>query len=325
MQDSSVAVIVRTKDRPRFLERALANIAEQTYPQIHTVVVNDGGDPALVDRLVEESALTDTQVIHHETNLGMEVASNVGIRASESTFIAIHDDDDLWEPTFLEKTVVALQKNADVMVVVRTDEYFERITENGFEFVESRPFWEYLQGVNVIDYFRINRAVPIGILYRRSLLEEVGYYKETLPVVGDWEFNIRVASAHPVLFLDENLAHWSKRLDASGTDSNSVYAAANQHKYYDARVRSDAVRDHLAQGAHPAPYFYNAHLANEVQEAVLQSHGLLHEVLEKLDRIEAKQQEQDERLARMERALSLKNRVSSLASKIQRFNPRGGQ
>ena len=34
MQDSSVAVIVRTKDRPRFLERALANIAEQTYPQI---------------------------------------------------------------------------------------------------------------------------------------------------------------------------------------------------------------------------------------------------------------------------------------------------
>lgn len=317
MQDSSVAVIVRTKDRPHFLERALRNISDQTYSHVKTWVINDGGDSAVVDRIVSASPINDVEVIHHPTSLGMEVASNRGIAESDSTYIAIHDDDDLWEPTFLEKTVTALEKNHDVMVVVRTDEYFEKVTDNGFEFVESRPFWEYLQGVNVIDYFRINRAVPIGILYRRSLLTDIGEYKEDLPVVGDWEFNVRVASKYPVVFLDENLAHWSKRLDATGTDSNSVYAAANQHKYFDARVRSDAVREHLAQGAHPAPYFFNAHLANEVQDAVLHNDGLLQEVLRKLDRIEATQIEQNQRLERIEKALSIKSRAKSIVRKLK--------
>lgn len=319
---NSVAVIVRTKDRPRFLERALANIAAQTYPQVRTVVVNDGGDAATVDRLIEASALSNVQVIHHEISRGMEAASNVGIRACASEFIAIHDDDDLWEPTFLEKTVAALEENDDVMVVVRTDEYFEKITESGFEFVESVPFWENLQGMNVVDFFRINRAVPIGILYRRRLLEEIGYYNETLPVVGDWEFNVRVASKHKVLFLQENLAHWSKRLNATGTDSNSVYAAAQEHKFFDARVRSDAVRDHLAQGGHLGPYLYNAHLANEVQEAVHRSHGLLLDVLNRLERIEATQREQAARLERVERALSVRGRARTISTKLQRLAQR---
>lgn len=314
--NQSVTVIVRTKDRPRFLERALANIAEQTYPHVKTVVVNDGGDAQKVDQLVQASALKQVQVIHHEVSRGMEAASNAGIRACDSEFIAIHDDDDLWEPTFLEKTVAELEKTGDVMVVVRTDEYFEKITDSGFEFIESRPFWEYLQGVNVIDYFRVNRAVPIGILYRRRLLDELGYYVEDLPVVGDWEFNVRVATKYNVLFLNENLAHWSKRVDATGANANSVYAAAKEHKFFDARVRSDAVRDHLAQGAHMGPYLYNAHLANEVQEAVIHSHELLHEVLKKLDRVEETQREQAARLERVERALSVKGRVRSLGSTV---------
>lgn len=319
---NSVAVIVRTKDRPRFLERALANIAAQTYPQVKTVVVNDGGDAATVDRLIEASALSKVQVIHHEVSRGMEAASNVGIRACASEFIAIHDDDDLWEPTFLEKTVAALEENDDVMVVVRTDEYFEKITPSGFEFIESRPFWGNLQGMNVIDFFRINRAVPIGILYRRRLLDELGYYNENLPVVGDWEFNVRVASKHKVLFLQENLAHWSKRLNATGPDSNSVYAAAQEHKFFDARVRSDAVREHLAQGGHLGPYLYNAHLANEVQEAVHHSHALLLDVLNRLERIEATQREQAARLERVERALSVRGRVRTISAKLQRLAQR---
>ena len=41
---SSVAVIVRTKDRPVFLARALQNIAEQRYTQYTVYVVDDGGN-----------------------------------------------------------------------------------------------------------------------------------------------------------------------------------------------------------------------------------------------------------------------------------------
>lgn len=336
MTTSTVAIVVRTKDRPAFLTRALANIAEQTYPHYRVVVVNDGGAEAPVNAIVATAGLGDrVQVIHREGGDGMEAASNAGIRSSESDYIAVHDDDDLWEPTFLEKTVARLDETGAAMVTVRIDEYFEYFHENTgvFEPVESRPFWGFIQGVHAHDLFRINRAVPIGILHRRSLHDELGYFNEGLPVVGDWEFNLRVAARYPIEFIDENLAHWSKRLGATGASANSMVAGFDAHRHFDAVVRSEAVRQHLADGASPAPYLFAANLANEVQGAVdhaanLSGEGLelLRQIHERLDRIEATQRSQEERLARfeaaqgeqawrlarIEKALSVKDRVRSL-------------
>lgn len=38
-----VSIIVRTKDRPKLLKRALQSIAAQTYRPIEVALVNDGG------------------------------------------------------------------------------------------------------------------------------------------------------------------------------------------------------------------------------------------------------------------------------------------
>lgn len=342
MTTSTVAIIVRTKDRPAFLTRALANIAEQTYPHYKVVVVNDGGAEVPVEKIVKTAGLGDkVQVLHRAGGEGMEAASNAGIKASESDYIAIHDDDDLWEPKFLEKTVARLDETGAAMVTVRIDEYFERITDSGFEFERSVPFWGFIQGVHLHDLFRINRAVPIGILHRRSLHDELGYYNESLPVVGDWEFNLRVAENYPVEFIDENLAHWSKRVNASGANANSMVAGFDAHKYYDSLVREEAIRKHLQDGASPALYLFAANLANEVQGAVDHGNGmtgetldLLRQVNEKLDRIEDTQhrleeQQQEtlriahenaERIASVERGVSLKERFRAL---LRKFTKRG--
>lgn len=316
-----VAIIVRTKDRPLFLTRALANIAEQTYTDYTVAVVNDGGDQTTVEQIVAEAnGLTSVQVLHTSHSAGMEAASNKGIKATDSTYIAIHDDDDLWEPAFLETTVAALEETGGQMVTVRTDEYFERITDEGtLEFIESRPFWGILNDITVQDLMRINRAVPISILHRRSLHQELGYYDESLPVVGDWEFNLRVASRYQVHFIDQNLAHWSKRPHAEGANANSVHAGQVLHNIYDGRVRAQAIRDDLAHQGKLGSYLFQAHLANQVDGSVGHNIDLTHSVLNelatinsKLDRIEETTRATADRLNRVERALSIKSRLARL-------------
>ena len=47
-----VAVITRCKDRPVFLRRAIGSVLTQTFDDWVHVIVNDGGDPAVVDTLV---------------------------------------------------------------------------------------------------------------------------------------------------------------------------------------------------------------------------------------------------------------------------------
>ena len=308
---SSVAVIVRTKDRPVFLARALQNIAEQRYTQYTVYVVDDGGNQEESQQIIDRSPVAAQTVLLHAAGGNMEAASNLGVRSSESTYIAIHDDDDLWDPQFLERTVATLDETGADMCVVRIIERFERQTEDGFIVLNERTFHEDLPAMGLQFLFRTNRAVPIGVLYRRTLHEKVGYFDEELPVVGDWEFNMRAAMAGEVQLLDEPLAYWCKRPDATGSAANSV-SHEQQHRIFDAQVRANAIREDLAAGAHIGPYLYQAHLTNELDGRLLETLEALQDVQERLERLEKMQQEQCERLHRMERAMSWSGKLSRL-------------
>ena len=50
---ATVGIVVRTKDRPQFLTRALRSITAQSYADWQAIIVNDGGDPATVREVVE--------------------------------------------------------------------------------------------------------------------------------------------------------------------------------------------------------------------------------------------------------------------------------
>lgn len=251
-----------------FLERALADIGGQTFTDVVVAVVNDGGDPAGVDAAVAalpEGLRAKVTVLHNSTSTGMEAASNRGLRATASEFCCIHDDDDLWAPTFLERTVAFLDADpAARMVCTRIEIQFERACPDGsFEVYGRKPFWRHIPRISVMDLLVMNRVVPIGICYRRSLHDDIGYYDESLPVVGDWEFNLRVSTRYPIGLIDEVLAYWRQRPDTTGPAANSVFGNHEQHGASDLAVRDAAIRDHVAGGAHVAPYLYQAHLARE--------------------------------------------------------------
>ncbi|MGB3954208.1 MAG: glycosyltransferase family A protein [Brooklawnia sp.] len=263
-----VAVVVRTKDRPQFLGRALANIDQQTFTDYHVVVVNDAGDPEPVDAVLAQAPAgiqRRTTVLHRSTSTGMEAAANAGLLASDSEFCCIHDDD-LWEPEFLARTVGFLDAHPETeMVVVRIQIRFEEEVEGTFVETGRKDFWTHLPTITIQELVWVNRMVPIGVLYRRRLHEEVGLYNEALPVVGDWDFNLRVAARHPIGIVDERLALWCQRPSASGASANSINAPL-MHAKYDMEVRAAAIRDEISRGGSLGPYLFGAFLAAELVE-----------------------------------------------------------
>lgn len=196
------------------------------------------------------------------------------------------------------------------MCTTRVVERYERENADGeFEVYEERIFHDGLPGMGLQFLFRTNRAVPIGILYRRSLHELVGFYDESLPVVGDWEFNMRAASVADILLVDEPLAYWSLRPDAEGAEANSVKRQAD-HARFDSLVRARAIREDLQAGARPGAYLYQAHLAADLERRVIDGHDLTRESLDilrsiesRLERIEARQQAIENRQQAIEERL----------------------
>lgn len=317
MSSPTVAILVRAKDRPRFLSRTLENIAQQTFTDYTVCVINDGGDEQATRAVIEASPLgsnaQDSSRVQLLTTAGgnMEAASNAGLAATTSEYVAIHDDDDLWAPEFLERTVAALEESGALMCTTRVVERYERENADGeFEVYEERIFHDGLPGMGLQFLFRTNRAVPIGILYRRSLHELVGFYDESLPVVGDWEFNMRAASVADILLVDEPLAYWSLRPDAEGSEANSVKRQAD-HARFDSMVRARAIREDLQAGARPGAYLYQAHLAADLERRVIDGHDLTRESLDILRSIES-------RLARIEaRQQAIENRQQAIEERLR--------
>ena len=120
---SRVSVIVRTKDRPYFLARALADIAAQGHDELDVLVVNDQGDEDAARAVVASSPLADrTRVLATSSPGGRCAAANRGVRAATADYVVLHDDDDLWHPDFLASTVAYLDAHPmEAGVVVPTE------------------------------------------------------------------------------------------------------------------------------------------------------------------------------------------------------------
>lgn len=249
-----VAIITRTKNRVILLRRAIESVLGQTEEDWVHVIVNDGGNPEPVEQLLSEYTEQYADrliVVHNPESLGMEGASNKGIKASDSEYVVIHDDDDSWEPAFLERCVqeLSLVSFPSVKgVVTHTTQVFEKVTEDGAEEEYRRDFDPWLVSVSLPEISEINKFMPISFLFERSVFDEIGYYDDSLPVIGDWEFNIRFLMKYDIVVVKENLANYHIRTNKVGDYSNTVTAGNDAHLFYRDMIVNKFIRQDIADG-----------------------------------------------------------------------------
>lgn len=249
---AETAVVTRTKDRPVLLRRAIAGILAQTHRDWHHVIVNDGGDRDEIEALVSGIEGYDGRVtvIHNVPNMGMEAASNVGLLMTDSAYFAIHDDDDTWQPDFLARSVEVMRQHeasprfggvVTGVTVVHEEVELDRVVE-----LRREPFRPDMEFVSLTSLLPENQFPPIAMLCRRSVLDLLGHFDSRKPVLGDWDFHLRVAQHFDLAYLRLPLANYHHRGAASGSLSNSVYAGGWQHRAIRARFLDTLLRDRLA-------------------------------------------------------------------------------
>lgn len=247
----AVAVVTRTKNRPLLFARAAASVRAQSSRDLVWVVVNDGGEAAPVEAIVDTNRTAGIAcvVVHHEHSRGMEAASNAGLAAAASRYVVIHDDDDSWAPDFLARTVGFLDDEPRYGgVVTGFRNVAERVRGADVKHITSwdaRPVHGALQ---MADLVRVNPFPPICFLYRRSVLDELGGYREDLPVLGDWEFNLRFLERWDIAALPDLLANYHHRFGTAGPLGNTIHAGIDRHAAYDALLRNEWLRRDLAAG-----------------------------------------------------------------------------
>lgn len=255
-----VAIITRTRNRPIFLERAIKSVEEQTYKNYLHIVLNDGGDPAPVDNLLQRYKKSNRVVIHNKKSVGITKALNQAIRASKSKYIAILDDDDSWPSTRLEKTVQYLEETDNKAVAVKMDIIVETIEEGQIKRLSSTLHPQSGEGEISLYKQCLKNYLSNGVItYRRDVYEELDGYDEMLPTAEDWDFGIRFLLKYdvPILSNEDSLCYYHQRPEQKGLSGNSGFAEVKQQEQTINLLRNHYLRKELNDGKLGVGYIMN--------------------------------------------------------------------
>ena len=286
---ATVTVVVRTRNRPAMLTRALASIASQSFDDYEVVIVNDAGDEAEVREIVkkQKSAVrSKITIVTNEVSNGREAALESGLAASHNRYYAVHDDDDSWHPHFLKKTVAYLYEHPEAGgVATRCEIIRERVRADGTCIeIEREVLSTDNYGLSLVDMMVENYTPPISQLIRREVADRVGHWDGSLQTQADWDFNLRLLADSPVGFIDEEpLAFWHHRDTLDPSLGNSIVTDAYLHTWDNLHIRDRYLRAMLATEDPSSPHLGQALLTAEyyrrTREELLRVESGLHSSL----------------------------------------------
>jgi len=195
MNPSLVSVIIPTFNRAFCLKKAICSVLLQSGFEL--IVVNDGSTDETYKVL---ESFSNVRAIHLQKNLGVSYARNRGIEQAKGSLICFLDSDDSWKIGKLEAQVKWMRDHPECQAVY-TDEIWIR---NG---VRVNPMFKHQKYSG--DIFKkclpLCIVSPSSVMLRKSLLDEVGGFDESMPVCEDYDLWLRIAVRYPFKFLNDKL------------------------------------------------------------------------------------------------------------------------
>lgn len=193
---SLVTIVTAHYNRPMLLLQAIQSVAEQDYPHIEYIVVDDGSTSPeakkLLNRLEPDFRRKGWRVIR-QSNRYLGAARNAGIKAARGELVLFLDDDNILLSKAVSTLVQAMERTkADICTT------FSRLLYEKTFPTEDRPGY--------INYFPTGGPLELALLYnpygdanamfRRNVFDRIGFLNEERGFSGsDWEFFTRADMA----------------------------------------------------------------------------------------------------------------------------------
>jgi glycosyltransferase involved in cell wall biosynthesis len=217
-----ISVIVPTYNQSRYLAQAIESVWAQDLEDIEIVVVDDGSTDD-TDAVLSGMRRDPRLRCFRQQNQGPAAARNRGIRESRGELIAFLDSDDCWQPGKLKAQLAALERTG------------RRFSYTGSQIIDASGAVLAHQPAAEDDgkFSQLiwgNRFSTPTVLVQRSLLDECGWFDESLRTGEDWDLWLRFSSRGPGACVPEPLVsvHGTQRWQADPLQLDALEHSINK-------------------------------------------------------------------------------------------------
>jgi glycosyltransferase involved in cell wall biosynthesis len=199
----SVSVLMAVRDGEEFLDQAIASIHSQSFRDLELVVVDNGsrdGTPAILAAW----AARDPRIrVFHLPRPGLARTLNFAASMARGTLYARLDADDVAEPTRLDRQQAALIADGTLGAIGSNASLIDRRGRHLGDV--RRP-----TGRDAVRAFLAsgNPFVHSSVMFRRSVFEQVGGYRDGLRATEDLDLWLRMAEVSELDLLPEPLVRY---------------------------------------------------------------------------------------------------------------------
>jgi glycosyltransferase involved in cell wall biosynthesis len=168
----------------------------QTRQDFELIVVDDGSTDETAQRAHAFESDRRIRVVR-QPNRGPSAARNAGIAVARGSYVSTLDADDLWLPEYLEVMGAALDRSPDAVLAYTDAWVLDDLTGT----IRRRSAMSYQRPPKVVADPRTfflqlleRNFIYTSATVRRSTLQRVGGYDESLRTSEDWELWLRIAA-----------------------------------------------------------------------------------------------------------------------------------
>lgn len=268
-----VAIVTPTKNRLALLCEAMDSVQAQTFADWEHLIVDDGSNDGTAEE-VERRSKQDSRIRFIRRTgdkTGANICRNIGIRHSRADYVLFLDSDDLLEPHSLARRVAKLARNADLdFVTFQTSFFIDEIGDHD----QYRDRDLLGDDLTRFLFFELPWIVT-GPLWRKSSLERIGLFDESLPSWQDVELHIRALTMGVRYLRFSEVDHhvrWDNSVRRTSADQRKspkhLDAALDTLEKFERMIRAGPGMTWIRQRALCSLYFFVAERWVEAREPV---------------------------------------------------------
>lgn len=191
-----ISIIMPAFNAEPYICESIESVLNQSYPNIELIVINDGSTDNTANTI---SHLMDSIIYIETDNKGVSAARNLGIEQAKGEWLAFLDADDIW---FGNKLQLQFDQLGGCNWSYTDSYYFGAQYKHDTKRSDLSPL---LSG-NIFNHLLTENIITTSsVLVKKSLVQNVGGFDETLEALEDWKLWLDIAQTHSISYINEPL------------------------------------------------------------------------------------------------------------------------